>query len=179
AASSIPFNQRSGGIGLYEGEAINIMIYSDSSLDQSRTISSWVIKYRGGRMVSAAEVNLTQPVGLIVTDASKPLGYVRVEVGNGVWVVLDYNRVRITVNENLKVMDIYLIKLERGTTGGTGTVTVRVQSGVPQVETLTFNSQVRVCVKVGNQVECYPSDSGGVFVSAVRLIIVPIVVSIM
>ncbi|MEM1625311.1 MAG: hypothetical protein QXL08_08660, partial [Candidatus Nezhaarchaeales archaeon] len=42
AASSIPFNQRSGGIGLYEGEAINIMIYSDSSLDQSRTISSWV-----------------------------------------------------------------------------------------------------------------------------------------
>ncbi|MEM0319801.1 MAG: hypothetical protein QXS67_00075, partial [Candidatus Nezhaarchaeales archaeon] len=68
---------------------------------------------------------------------------------------------------------------ERGTTGGTGTVTVRVQSGVPQVETLTFNSQVRVCVKVGNQVECYPSDSGGVFVSAVRLIIVPIVVSIM
>lgn len=126
AAGSVQFNQRSGGIGLYKGGVINISIVSSLGVN-SITVGSYVVKYRGGSMVSTAEANLTELGGLLV-DMSKPLGYVRIEVGGGAWIVLDYNRVRVIENRDLKTVDIYLISLKPGTFRGSGTVTVRVQN---------------------------------------------------
>ncbi|MEM1556954.1 MAG: hypothetical protein QXS10_05845 [Candidatus Bathyarchaeia archaeon] len=132
AASSVQFNQRSGGIGLYEGNPLNIRIIDNltSEILWNATVNpSYVIKYRGGSMASAAEVNLTSSSELIIKDPSKSMGYVRTEVNNGVWVVLDYNRVRVIENSSLKTIEIYLIRLARSERfGGSGTVTVRVQN---------------------------------------------------
>lgn len=182
AASSVQFSQRSGGIGIYEGGKINITVYSDSSIRWSNTTNTYVIKYRGGNLVAAAEVNFTNPGGLIITNASKPLGYVRVEVENGVWIILDYNRIRITVNQNLGTMDIYFIRLAPGFIVGSGPTIIRVQNNSTNVELIRLESPspVRVSVAIDDQNEVYPSLSEpGILVSAVRFIEVTIEVSIM
>lgn len=178
AASSVTFNQRTGGVGIYEGGMVSIKIYSNSTLNQTIERNSYVIKYRGGSMVSTAEMDFTKPESLIV-NASKPLGYVRVEVRNGVWVALDYNRVRVTVND-VGIMDIYFIRLVPGTTWGSGTVTVRVQNIFTNVTTITFDpcSYVRIYFEADNRGEYYP-DGAGLRVSAVRFIETTIVVFIM
>lgn len=175
AASSVQFNQRSGGIGLYKDEVINISIISDSSLVNQTIHESYVIKYRGGSMVSAAEASLTDPGGLIV-DMSRPLGHVRIESGNGAWIILDYNRVRVTVNKELGTMDVYLIRLEPGAFGGSGTVNVRVQNKRINVKSITLSgSDLTVRVKVGDKEATYSPE---VSVSVVRVIEVTIMVSV-
>jgi len=178
AASSVQFNQRSGGIGMYEGEPINMKIInaSNSEVLWSTTINpSYVIKYHGGSMVPAAEANLTNPGGLIV-DMSKPLGYARIEAGNGVWIVLDYNRVRVTANEELGTIDIYLIRLEPGRFGGSGTVSVRVQNMDINVTSLRLNGSgnLKVRVEVGGLYE----EQGPFRASSVRVIEVRVRISI-
>ncbi|MEM1998033.1 MAG: hypothetical protein QW241_07510 [Candidatus Bathyarchaeia archaeon] len=174
AASSVQFNQRSGGIGLYEGEALSIEIRSGSNSIWSKTINSYVVKYRGGSMVSAAKADLTDPGGLIV-DMSRPLGHVRIESGNGAWIILEYNRVRITVNRELGTMDIYLIRLEPGVFGGSGTVNVRVQNKEIKVESKTLSGGgLTVRVEVGGLSR--EQDYSGI--SVVRVIEVTIMVSV-
>ncbi len=127
ASSSVQFNQRSGGIGVYEGEAVTIRVYRASELALELSNATYVVKYRGGRMVSAAPMDLSGSSELIV-EAPKPLGYVRVEVGGGAWIVLDYNRARVLVNPSLGAVDVFLTLLRPGTFGGTGIATVKVQS---------------------------------------------------
>jgi len=124
AASSVQFNQRSGGVGVYRGE--DVKIYVNGSVEVL-SFPTYVLKYRGGSMVSAAPTNLSGS-GKLVVEAHEPLGHVRVEVGNGAWIVLDYNRARVVVNEELGVVDVFVIRLQPGTFGGSGTVTIRVQN---------------------------------------------------
>jgi len=178
AASSVQFNQRSGGIGVYKGGLINVTISSPSRTLYTYVNSTYIIKYRGGSMVSVAQMNLTNPGGLIITDLSKPLGYVRIEIGNEAWIVLDYNRVRIIKNENLGTLDIYLIRLEPGVFGGSGTVSVRVQNrdiNMASIQ-LSGSSDLMVHVNVDEHHADYPGISG---VSIVRIVEVLINVSIM
>ncbi|MEM2149977.1 MAG: hypothetical protein QXG68_00440 [Candidatus Bathyarchaeia archaeon] len=176
AASSVQFNQRSGGIGLYKSENITIEILdSGSNPIKVITAESYIIKYRGGSMVSAAEANLTNPSGLIV-DMSKPLGNVCVEVGDGAWIVLDYNRVRVIENRDLGMISVYFISLKPGTFGGSGTVTVRVQNRGERV--LYYgapNSGSAIRVKVGEIYEDREIPSGFI----VRVVGAIIEVSIM
>jgi hypothetical protein len=76
AASSVQFNQRSGGMGVYQGEALTIRVYNGSELVLELVNATFVVKYRGGSMVSAAPMDLSGSSELIV-EAPKPLGYVR------------------------------------------------------------------------------------------------------
>ncbi|MEM2455360.1 MAG: hypothetical protein QXN21_05410, partial [Candidatus Bathyarchaeia archaeon] len=151
AASSVQFNQRSGGLGIHEGDMFNITVLEGSNLVWSNASRSYVIKYRGGSMVSTAQMSLTDPGGLIVTDPSKSLGHVRIETGNGAWIVLDYNRMRVI--KNLGTLDIYLIRLEPGAFGGSGTVSVRVQNRDIRVTSkqLSGPSNLSVHVDVDSQ----------------------------
>jgi hypothetical protein len=135
ATSSIQFNQRGGGIGIYKSvEKINIE-HSNGSLLYPFNSSQefYVIKYRAGSRVSAAETILAGSPSLIVS-ASDSLGYIRVEAGNGIWIALDYLRVRVA-NTTLVIgdtqynrVDIFVIRLEMGSVGGSGTVTIKVQN---------------------------------------------------
>ena len=148
AASSVQFNQRRGGIGVYRGEDMTIRVYRDSGPVLEITDATYVVKYRGGSMASAAPTVLSGSSGLIV-EAPKPLGHVRVEVGDGAWIVLDYNRVSVLNNTSLGTVDVFFILLRPGTFGGTGIVTVRVQSR--DVRTWTCEGDY-VEVKVGDRV---------------------------
>lgn len=175
AASSVQFNQRSGGIGVYEGGLINITISNSS---HTYVNSTFIIKYRGGSMVSAANMSLAGFSRLIARSLSEPLGYIRVETGNGAWVVLDYNRVRVIENSELKTVDIYLIKLEPGAFGGSGTVTVRVQNkGINVTPILLSNpAKVTVRVEVNGSSEFYTST---INVALIRVTVVTIKISVM
>jgi hypothetical protein len=152
AASSVQFNQRSGGMGVYQGEALTIRVYNGSELVLELVNATFVVKYRGGSMVSAAPMDLSGSSELIV-EAPKPLGYVRVEVGNGAWIVLDYNRVRLLNNTSLGTVDLFLILLRPGTFGGAGIVTVKVQNKGARTWTCEGDS---VVVKVGDKETSLP-----------------------
>ena len=125
AASSVQFNQRRGGIGVYQGEAMTIYVLNGTQQVLELSNATYVIKYRGGSMVSAAPTNLSGS-GELVVEAHEPLGHVRVEVGDGAWIVLDYNRVRISSSPSLEAVDVLVILLRPGTFGGSGVVTVKV-----------------------------------------------------
>jgi len=126
AASSVQFNQRRGGIGVYQGETMTIRVLNGTQqVPPEHNYITYVIKYRGGSMVSAAPTNLSGS-GKLVVEAHEPLGHVRVEVGDGAWIVLDYNRVRISSNPSLEAVDVFVVLLRPGTFGGSGMVTVKV-----------------------------------------------------
>ena len=162
AVSSIQFNQRSGGIGIYEStEKINItatQISSEPLYPFDPNDSFYIIKYRGGSRVSAAENTLAGSSSLVV-DTSDSLGYVRVEVGNGVWIVLDYLRVRVITNITLSVGDtqynlteIFIIRLELGSTSGSGTVTVKAQNIGFRARTYYPTDGTTLYIRVGDQI---------------------------
>jgi hypothetical protein len=141
AASSVQFNQRSGGVGVYRGGNMTIRVYNDQNKVLELSDATYVVKYRGGSMVSAAPTDLRGSDELVV-DATKSLGYVRVEVENGAWIVLDYNRMRVSSNPSLGTVDVFVLLLRPGTFGGAGMVTVKVQ-----------NKDVRTWVCQGNLIE--------------------------
>ena len=161
AISSIQFSQRSGGIGIYEStEIINITDSQGNNLYPfDPNDAFYVIKYRGGSRVSAAETNLTGSSSLVVS-MSDSLGYVRVKTGNGVWIVLDYLRVRVVTNTILRVgdteynlTDIFIIRLELGSASGSGTVTVKVQNMGFTTTTQTYylTNDVTLYIRVGDR----------------------------
>lgn len=192
AVSSMQFSQRSGGIGLYRGDPINITIFAGSNKIWNNTIDTYIVKYRGGSLVSATETNLTNPGGLIVGNIKTEvenggfgtLGHVRVKIENGAWIVLDYNRVRVTINKGLGTMDIYLVCLEPGTFGGSGTATIRVQNARTNVDALTVPTgqsneiSLVVHVAVGGLEERSECTFSGVQSVRIRVIVVYIRVSI-
>jgi len=161
AASSIQFNQRGGGIGIYRSaEKINIK-HSNGSLLYPFNSSHefYVIKYRAGSRVSAAETILAGSPSLIA-DTSDSLGYIRVEAGNGIWIVLDYLRVRVA-NTTLMIggaqynrVDIFIIRLEMGSVSGSGTATIKVQNmGITTKTCLLGNGDAVTIRRTGQQSE--------------------------
>jgi len=152
AASSLQFSQRRGGIGVYEGEAITVRVYNGSECVLSISNATYVLKYRGGSMALAAPMDLSGSGGLIV-EAPKPLAYVRVEVGGGAWIVIDYNRVSVLNNPSLDTVDAFLILLRPGTFGGTGIVTVKVQN--KYVKSWSCEGD-KIVVKVGDREDSLP-----------------------
>ena len=124
AASSVEFNQRRGGIGIYQGETMTIYVLNGAQQVLELSNTTYVIKYRGGSMVSATPTNLSGS-GKLVVEAHESLGHVRVEVGGGAWIVLDYNRVRISSNPSLEAVDVFVVLLRPGTFGGSGMVTIK------------------------------------------------------
>ncbi|MEM1514975.1 MAG: hypothetical protein QXT26_02900 [Thermoproteota archaeon] len=179
AVSSVQFNQGSGGIGVYGGDQINIVILRDSEVIWNKTITSYVIKYRGGSLTPATQMDLTNPGGLILRDPSKPLGYVRVEIGDGAWIVLDYNRVLVVENESLKIIEARMICLTQGRFGGSGTVTVRVQNmGAHFLFSGNLNGNITLQVQVGDKPPATEAFSLGENMYNVRVIATFIEVSI-
>ena len=161
AVSSIRFSQRSGGVGIYESaEKINITTSQGSNLYPFNSNDSfYIIKYRGGSGVSVAETNLTGSSSLIVS-MSDSLGYVRVEIDNGAWIILDYLRVRVVTNTILRVgstkynlTEIFIIRLQLGPTSGSGTVTVKVQNMGFRTETYCLTNDVILYIRVGDKSE--------------------------
>jgi hypothetical protein len=138
AGGYVQFNQRTGGIGWNEATD-NISI---AAVFPNGTRIPWppwspllTLVYRGGSKVSGAATNITGAPNLNVS-ISDPLSFLRVETGQGIWVKLDYNRVRtismgtlIANNSAYDFYDITFIRLIKGSiSGASGTVNFKVQN---------------------------------------------------
>jgi len=160
AGGYVQFNERAGGIGI--NQSTNSIKVADN---QGKTLGSWssllTLVYHAGSQVSGAATNITgtsQPS----VSMSDPLGFLRVEVGQGVWVKLDYNRVRtvsmgaLIVNNSANnsaynFYDITMISLTKGDiTATSGTVNARVQSLPINTTSYTYASGVTVTAKLNN-----------------------------
>lgn len=127
---------------------------------QTRTLdkvydSSWYgplysLIYRGGSRTASAEMVLagTQSPAVGMSDQ---LGFVRVNVGDGVRIILDYNRVRVVTNSIVVVGDnkynfteISFIRLETGALGGSGTINLKIQNVGVNTFTRVYNCNYTV-----------------------------------
>ena len=166
--NSLEIGVRASALG--ENETIQVselwivVVYMSGQADvlynSSERGGLYTLAYRGGSRTSAAETVLAGTQSLIVSMLSS-LGYVRVETGGGVWIILDYFRVRVVTNSMVRVSgtqynltDIFIIRLEPGSTSGSGTVTVQVQNTGFRTETYMYESGNLVLrVKVGSRQE--------------------------
>lgn len=135
AGSYVQFNQVTGGIGIAKDTQNNITIRDPSGKPiYSSPTPSISLVYSGGNLVSGANETLRGSQVLKVS-MDQPIGYLRVETGNGVKIRLDYNRVRVvpmgqqligTTTYNLT--EITFLQFVQGNTTGSGTVNVRAQN---------------------------------------------------
>jgi hypothetical protein len=141
AGGYVQFNERTGGVGIYETtDNITLNINGQTVETLAGLIT---LNYRAGTQVSGAETNITGSSRLDMTS-SESLGYLRVEAGQGLWIKLDYNRVRIipmgTIGVNEAAYDFYeitFIQLQKGNiSGATGAINVRVQNN--DIETTSY-----------------------------------------
>jgi len=113
--------------------------------------------YRGGTQATAAETILKgksdyPQIGFV--NMTQALGYLRVEQDNGVKIKLDYNRIRVNeletlivknetgYDEHVNFVQITILQLRRGNTGGSGTVNLKAQNIGVQTVSHVFNSPV-------------------------------------
>jgi len=84
-----------------------------------------------------------------------------VRVGDGARILLDYFRVRLVTNTTLVVgnvsynlTEISLIRIEKGTMGGSGTVNFKVwNKGVRNVYTGNYTEPITMPIRVGDEEE--------------------------
>lgn len=168
AASSIKINQRAGGIGIYETEAITLTLDGIIRYPFNADTKFYMLKYRGGSLVSTAETIIAGPgdPNALTVGPTEPLGLVKTIVENGAWVTLDFQRVRAVNNTDLGLTDIYIIRLEPGELGGSGTVTVSVQNHRSASQQYTAGS---LTITVGGRMEHLTPFNGRVRITEVAV----------
>jgi hypothetical protein len=153
----VQFNQRSGGIGIYEKTETVTILAPDLTPIFNKSTSMITLTYRTNR-VPTSELSLRGTSSLIV-NMTQTIGYLRVETGQGAQVSLDYNRTRVVPTGALEVggatynfIEITLIELVRGRTGGSDTVSVKVRNTAVNTSTSpTFNNTGSLTVKFGSR----------------------------
>jgi hypothetical protein len=164
----VPFNERSGGIGINTTTQKLTVIISPKGLPDYIIYNSTngtpltSIIYRGGSKVSGTDLNLTGNDNLIV-GMSDPLGYVRVAVDNGLKIKLDYFRVRIVQgtplmvgNTTYNLAEITYIRIlyVNGTMGGSDIVNFKVQNVAVNTITRQYNTNdVNLTVQLDNRID--------------------------
>ena len=116
--------------------------------------------YRGGSRTATTSMVLAGKDSPWV-DMSDQLGYVRVEVGDGSRIILDYNRVRVVTNSIVLVgedkynfTEVSLIRLytEPGSLGGSGTINLKIQNTGTNIVTRVYDkSNCTLYIQVGNK----------------------------
>ena len=149
AGGYVQFNERTGGIGINQtNDKITLGI-------NGKTVETWAdlltLNYRAGTQVSGAETNIAGAPNLDTTG-SESIGYLRVELGPGIWIKLDYNRVKTipmgTMGENEEAYDFYeitFIQLQKGNiAGASGTVNARVQNNDTKTTSYQYDNGATV-----------------------------------
>ena len=154
----VQFNLRCFGFNVMD-EPSSLKIYvNESMVFESGGLKT--IAYGGVGHASASDVTLRGGESLIISMADDP-GYLRVEECRGVWVKLDYNRVRVVEmglltigNTSYNFIGVNFIKLESGSFGGSGTINVMAQNA--GVETRSYQLEdgpFKINVELGSKVE--------------------------
>jgi len=138
AGSYVQFNQITGGIGIAKDTTSTLTITGPSGHTYPSTTephnSLYSLVYTGGTSMSGASQDLKGSNSLSIT-LQQPIGYLRVETGNGLKIKLDYNRVRV-VNMSqqwigsvpYEFYEITFLQLTQGSTTGSGNVRVMAQN---------------------------------------------------
>lgn len=173
AGGYVQFNERTGGVGI--NQTTNSITIVDNQ-KKPQTLGSWstllALVYHGGSQVSGVATNITGSPSPNV-KMSDPLSFLRVEVGNGAWVKLDYNRVRavsmgpIVANGSAyNFYDITFIHLVKGNiTGTSGNVNVNVQNLGINTISYTYEGGVTVTVRLNT------GNSGNLVVSSTKTVV--------
>jgi len=166
AGGYVQFNERTGGIGINETD--NEMKIDAIANGTSTNLKNWSklisLAYHAGHQVSGAATNITGSTKLNLT-MSEPLSFLRVEASPGIWIKLDYNRVRTASMGNLSAnngvydfYDITFLRLTKGNimAGGSGTVNVRVQNQGINTSSKVYENGVTITAQLngGNPVKC-------------------------
>jgi hypothetical protein len=172
AGGYVQFNERTGGIGINETNN-EITIDAIAPGTGSTNLKTWSklisLVYRAGHQVSGAATNITGSTKLNQT-MSEPLSFLRVEVSPGIWIKLDYNRVRTASMGNLGAnnvvydfYDITFLRLTQGNimAGGSGTVNVRVQNQGINTSSKVYENGVTITAQLngGNPVKCIGTET--------------------
>lgn len=162
----VQFNQRSGGIGIYEKTETVTILAPDLTPIFSKPVNLGSLTYRANR-VPTSELSLRGNNSLIV-NMTQAMGYLRVETGEGAEVSLDYDRTRIVSTGALEIggatynfIEITLMELVRGITGGSDTVSVKVRNtGIDTSPSSPFQNTGYLTVQFGSRKETWPLPPG-------------------
>lgn len=168
----VQFNQRSGGINVIE-HADRISIYAETNATYREMIYNSTplisLDYRGGTHASSADTVMRGTNFVMVQGLNASLSHLRVEAGQGVWIRLDYYRVRIVemgtlplnpLNGTIQFIGITFLRLERGKIGGLDLLNVKVQNIGINTTSYTYNGgSISIETVLGSKTESYSFSS--------------------
>ena len=166
----VQFNLRSGGLSIIEN-ADKIKVFVNKTTNPNPIFNSSLLSlvYRGGSLASSPTIVLRGNNTLIVRGVASFLGYLRTETGQGVWIKLDYYRIRVVEMGTVVVsgaaynfLEITFFKLERGSFGGSGTLNVKAQNKGILVSSYSYQSgtlTIKVELGLQNQEFVYRGDA--------------------
>lgn len=157
AGGYVQFNERTGGIGL--NQTSNTITIRNATGGVLKTWPSlFTLVYHASSQVSSAATNITGSSKLNTT-MSEPIGFLRVETNPGVWIKLDFNRVRTVsmgnVSANGSVYEFYSVTflnlVKDNISGRSGTVNVRVQNRGISTTSYVYEQGTNVTVQLNNE----------------------------
>jgi len=166
----VQFNLRSGSFSIIEN-ADKIKVFVNKTTNPNPIFNSSLLSlvYRGGSLASSSATVLRGNDTLIVRGVASSPGYLRTETGQGVWIKLDYHRIRVvemgTVvvsGEAYNFLEITFFKLERGGFGGSGSLNVKAQNKGILVSSYSYQTgtvTIRVELGLRNQEFVYRGDA--------------------
>lgn len=179
SGSYLKFNLRAGSLSVVNGtDNLKVFVegYPDPILDCP---SSLTLAYHAGSLASYPEELLRGTDGLIVTGMSASLGFLRVETGGGLWIRLDYNRVRlvdsglIVVNGSFyQFLEITFLSTVRGSLGGSDRLNLKAQNVGISVSSTLYQSQnitIRVESNLKSQEYPFSSTADGIIVTVTEV----------
>ena len=143
SGSYVQFNEITGGLGIAKEN--NVMtIKNGTQLVASYALTDLV--FTAGTMTSGANSTLKGTPAINVS-MQQPIGYVRVETGNGVHIRLDYNRVRVVQlgnqyigNSNYTFSALTFVRLVQGNISGSNTGKIMAQNLGVNTTALTYTN---------------------------------------
>lgn len=172
AGSFIRFNERTGGLGYVDtnpltvttkvnGAPADLLISVDKPLN---------LTYRGGRLVSTFDENVTGTPDLMIEGLATPMGFISQQQANGAWLNLDFNRVRIVTGNDVTVgnnkyqvvtVTFFKVSVDPGNFTGSGNLEVKVQNEKIQPTQYTYSGDVTITVSHGTATKDYTITKAG------------------
>ena len=179
SGSYLKFNLRTGSLSVVNGTGnlkVFVKGYSNPILNTS---SSLTLAYHAGSLASGSEEQLRGTDNLTVTGMSAPLCFLRVKTGGGLWIRLDYDRIRL-VDSGLVVvngstyhfLEVTFLRVVRGSLGGSERLNLKAQNAGISVSSTLYQSQnitIRVESNLKSQEYPFSSTAQGIIVTVTEV----------
>jgi len=179
SGSYLKFNLRTGSLSVVNGtDSLKVFVkgYPSPILNCP---SALTLAYRAGSLASYPEEVLRGTDDLVVTGMSASLGFLRLETGGGLWIRLDYDRIRlvdsglVTVNGSIyHFLEITFLRMVRGSLGGSERLNIKAQNAGISVSSTLYQSQnitIRVESNLKSQEYPFSSTAKGIVVTVTEV----------